>query len=166
MYCLSSQNSLLYIHKYRTIYQKTIRREFMETRYYAIFSPKLYRIFIGCITALAVFVVFSTSRAGGSADALCGDPSGDQLPMSTDPKHDIKSLYLYTESSHILDITVSFFGAIAPPDSGGDTAVIGYIDLDVDQNPGTGSPSHLATYCGDPGMGMDYYVDLFLYTPG
>ena len=140
----------------------------METRYYAKFSPRLYGIFIACISALAVFAVFSTSRAGGSADAICGDPSGDQFSESTDPKHDIKSLYMYTESSHILDITVNFYGAIAPPDSGGDTAVIGYIDLDVDQNSGTGSLSHLATYpdCEDPGLGMDYYVDLFLHTPG
>lgn len=104
--------------------------------------------------------------SAGSADAVAGDPIGDNF--GTLPSHDITQLYLYTESSHLLEITIRFDQAIGPPDSGAAYAVVGFIDIDIDQNASTGNTSHLASYpqCGDPGLGVDYFIDLYQYTPG
>lgn len=88
------------------------------------------------------------------------DPLGDAFGVS--PQHDVVE-YSLSSGSGLLVLTVVFAGPIEPP--GGANGVVGYLDLDVDQDEGTGAPPHAATYpqCTAPKMGMDYYVDLSTY---
>jgi hypothetical protein len=61
-------------------------------------------------------------------------------------------------------MTMSFAGPFTPAGAGPD-AVVGYLDLDVDQSQGTGALSHVTgePQCGPSNLGVDYYVDLGAY---
>ncbi len=64
-----------------------------------------------------------------------------------------------------LMIALTFAGAISAPDSGQANAVVGYVDIDADQNglTGNGPWTDFLTGSNATGLGNEYYVDLFSY---
>jgi hypothetical protein len=102
-------------------------------------------------------------RAGGH-DYYAGtpDPVGDAFGVS--PQHDVIQLDLFLDTDSLY-IVGTFNAAIYPPGSGSNQ-LLGYIDLDIDHNPATGSPSYVSSYggypqCGNSGLGIEYYVEWY-----
>ena len=109
-----------------------------------------------------------------------GDPAGDLFGRGSAREHDIVELRAHHDGSD-LTIQVFFKDTIAPclqdPDSGEDScstvaggqsadAVAGFVDLDLDRNPGTGrfafSDRNGSSYSG---LGVEAYLDFFRYHP-
>ena len=64
------------------------------------------------------------------------DPQGDTFGFGT-PQLDLESIG-GTANNDNLNIRLDFFTPIAPPSSFLPESVVGYIDLDLDQDPATG----------------------------
>ncbi len=93
--------------------------------------------------------------------AVVGDPTGDTFGGGA-LQLDIIQLSATTNGSQLM-VSVSFAGSISPGDSGNPDAVVGFIDLDTDQNTSTGV-SNVGLFCPAPPMiGADFYVFLFAY---
>jgi len=95
------------------------------------------------------------------------DPAGDAFGAL--PKHDTVRLDLWLDYNSLY-IVGHFDHPINPPGSGA-SEVLGYIDLDTDQDASTGSVSHVSNYvaypqCGNSGLGMDYYVHIDTWVDG
>ncbi|HEY5648749.1 MAG TPA: CFI-box-CTERM domain-containing protein [Nitrospiria bacterium] len=89
------------------------------------------------------------------------DPSGDTFGDGPD-------ILEVNASTDLTDLIVSilFTGPVAPADSGQPNSLVGYIDLDTDQNPATGAPfPWLGKNSPDfAGLGPEFTVDLGSYT--
>ena len=79
----------------------------------------------------------------------------------TTPDHDITWFSAETDGND-LKITLVFSDTIDTPIGDPNHAVLGYIDLDTDQNQASGATSHLAPYpqCQPAIQGIEYYIDL------
>ena len=88
------------------------------------------------------------------------DPRHDTFGFAT-PKHDITWLSAETDGND-LRITLVFSDTIDTPTGDPNYAVLGFIDLDTDQNQASGATSHLALYpeCQPAIQGIEYYIDL------
>lgn len=69
---------------------------------------------------------------------------------------DISYLAAYNDGTHLV-LTLQFWGAISPPNTGNPNEVVGFIDLDLDQDPSTGDPSMAL----GAALGWEASVDLF-----
>jgi hypothetical protein len=131
--------------------------------------PKVLRA-LALIAGLIALILTGTqpgSAGGYDYHADTNDPVGDA--MGALPKHDTVRLQLF-QNVDSLYIVAHFNAPISPPGSGSNE-VLGYIDLDIDQNPTTGSTSHVSNYvghpqCGHSGLGMEYYVDIITWVDG
>ncbi len=115
----------------------------------------------------AVLFLGSVSRL--HADLLFADPSSDTFG-SGPVQHDITAIQTSLSGMNLI-FQVTFAGAVAPPSANAADSVVGFIDIDADQNPSTGVTSHLVTNgLGDPapGLGVDFYLDIFseIFHPG
>ena len=82
------------------------------------------------------------------------DAQGDAA--GTTPVRDISYLAAYNDGTSLV-LTLQFWGAISPPNTGNLNEVVGFIDLDLDRDPTTGEPSMaLGT-----ALGWEASVDLF-----
>ncbi len=92
------------------------------------------------------------------------DPRHDTFGFAT-PDHDITWFSAETDGND-LRITLVFSDTIDVPTGDPNHAVIGYIDLDTDQNQASGATSHLAPYpeCQPAIQGIEYYIDLSKYS--
>ena len=93
--------------------------------------------------------------------ATADDPGSDTFGAA--PVYDVRYMNLIGYPGR-LDVTVVFWSPI-PDFSVDPNAIRGMIDIDADQWSITGNTSHLEPYkdvptCSDPGLGMEYYVDL------
>jgi hypothetical protein len=120
------------------------------------------------ITAvLTVFTLGATRyvpRCGSPFQPLVVDPLGDTFGPA--PQHDIGRMSVVSDTT-TLTVELTFAGSIGPPYSG-PLAVLGYIDFDTDQDPSTGGTAHVANSCPlsyTYDLGMDYYIDLWSYSP-
>ena len=118
-------------------------------------------IFVGLALAL-LLGSGRTGKAGGFDYYSVTTDSGCDA-MGALPHHDANKFGLYLDYNSLY-ISVNFVGPIVPPGSGANE-LLGYIDLDIDQNPATGSPSNVSgqtgyPQCGNSGLGMEYYVDI------
>lgn len=105
---------------------------------------------------------------GSSACAaiVISDPMGDTFGTST-PVHDILSVSAETVGTDII-FSATFNESISAPSAGLLDAIEGYIDIDADGNPATGTltsgyASHLDQLgqgAPSPGLGVEYYLDL------
>ena len=88
------------------------------------------------------------------------DPRYDTFGATT-PYHDITWFSAETDGND-LKITLVFSDTIDDPTGDPNYAVLGYIDLDTDQNQASGVPSHLKpiTQCQPAIQGIEYYIDL------
>jgi hypothetical protein len=91
------------------------------------------------------------------------DPRYDTFGATT-PDHDITWFSAETDGND-LKITIVFSDTIAVPNGDPNYAVLGFIDLDTDQNQASGVPSHLKpiTQCQIAIKGIEYFVDLSTY---
>jgi hypothetical protein len=66
-----------------------------------------------------------------------------------------------------LILTMTFANSISPADSGLSDALIGLVEMDIDQNINSGSRGILRFICNlPPILGVDYTVDLAMYDNG
>lgn len=89
------------------------------------------------------------------------DPSGDTFGAPNTP-HDIANLdVLFSPSS--VTFVVEFYNEILPPSAFSDTSVVGFIDIDLDQNPLTGAVAKKSEFspAGDSRLGSEFHLDLF-----
>jgi hypothetical protein len=126
--------------------------------------PNLGRLkALGVLAAIAVGVMLVPALAQRAINpqAEHADPIGDTFGVS--PLHDVTA-YTATSDGNVLTMTMQFVGPITPTGAGPE-AVVGYLDLDTDQNQGTGTTSHVTTepQCAPSNLGVDYYVDLGAY---
>lgn len=97
-------------------------------------------------------------------DGRYDDPIGDAF--GADPQLDLSALAA-CRSAGSVRIDLEFATPIMPGASGAPNAIGGYVDIDVDQDPSTGSPSIVDVYSGQPsGLGIEYFVDLFSTSAG
>lgn len=106
-----------------------------------------------CFLAAAVAALLSTA---GQARADYVDPLGDTFGAGT---HDIISVE-GTFTPIGVRLTVNFAGPIAAPSSFSPNAVVGYIDIDLDQNPATGGTAPW----GGPVAGGNSWINFFAPT--
>jgi len=103
------------------------------------------------------------STTGGS-NPVTLDPTGDVRDPSSPLQHDIVSSSA-TFNRESLTLTVSFAEKVFPPSSDNNRRLMGFIEIDTDQNPGTGHHS-LVPLAGPPGvspdlkLGVDYRISL------
>ncbi len=96
--------------------------------------------------------------------AATTDPENDTFGNSAAPI-DITG-FSADATSEALVIGLTFAGAISPPDSGQPNAIVGYVDIDADQdgNTGDGPWTDFLTGSNATGLGNEYYVDFFSYS--
>ncbi|HEY3130293.1 MAG TPA: hypothetical protein VGL91_12610 [Acidobacteriota bacterium] len=91
------------------------------------------------------------------------DPTGDTFGTGQ-VQIDITFFSAHVEGSDLV-LRVNFAGPVTPGDSGQPNAVVGYIDLDVDQNAATGTESHVDVFSPFKAkLGIEYSVFLFNYS--
>lgn len=98
------------------------------------------------------------------------DPSGDTFGFGSN-KLDIKSVKGSVKGENLV-FKADFFNQIAAPSTGLSESVVGYIDLDLDQNSATGQPS-FQSFNAPPGqqggpLGSEVFIDLYSeqFNPG
>ncbi len=99
------------------------------------------------------------------ANTTVSDPVGDTFGSGPIQHDIIEFTASYTGDDVFLELV--FNDPISPPDGDGPPdALVGGIDMDVDQNPNTGSGSLGDEFCPDPiGIGAEYQLSLFDYDP-
>lgn len=120
------------------------------------------------ILSLSAFLVAcggsSTGPSSGSLSAKATDPSGDTygtLPV----QWDLTGLTITRDTGGI-DFAIDLTSNARSPVTGDSDAVYGEIDFDTDQSITTGTTSFVDVFGpGTSGMGVDYVLDLFDYTP-
>ena len=106
----------------------------------------------------------STGSGNGTLTAKAVDPSGDTygtLPV----QWDLTALTLTRDTGGIT-FAIDFTSNVLAGVTGDSDAAYGEIDFDTDQSITTGTTSYVDVFGpGSSGMGVDYVVDLFDYTP-
>ena len=123
-------------------------------------------------------VPFGLVAALAGALAGCGDSSGpgaNQSFRATDPSGDTfgsqtvqpdLTAFTIVHDTGGIDVMLDFTANVQSPVTGGTNVVVGFIDLDTDQDSTTGTGSAVDLFRpdgGSTGMGVEYYVDLFGY---
>jgi hypothetical protein len=121
-------------------------------------------------TALAVGAVLacggksSTGPGGGSNSAVAGDATGDTYGVNA-VQWDITSLGVSRDANSIT-VTIDFTANVLAPFNLDTTAMIGFVDFDVDQDSTTGAFSVVdgnRPGAGSTGIGVDYELDLAFF---
>ena len=119
------------------------------------------------VLAAVLLVACGGSSTGPGTTSLtvkATDPSGDTYGKLA-VQWDLTSLTLTRDTGGI-DFAIDFTANVLSPVSGDSDAVYGEIDFDTDQSAVTGTTSYVDVYGpGSSGMGVDYVLDLFDYTP-
>lgn len=152
-------------------------------------APKQHRWFSTTVAtglALATLATFGTSPAGAldrttverplraeqplpsgvaysKVKSSATDPAGDTLG-TTSPQIDFSFLSAQVFGSNLV-IELQFNGSISQPSSGLSNAIDGFVDIDADQDGGTGRTPWVDALTGNPttGMGNELYLDLLTY---
>jgi hypothetical protein len=97
----------------------------------------------------------------GSAPDATGDAFGAGMPNL-----DVSGVSAYLVGGNI-NIGMNFATPISPADSGNADAVIGFIEIDADQNSATGNPPAYDIFCPQPtSLGVEYLINLGSVTGG
>ena len=130
-----------------------------------------------CAATLAVAPVFAADWERGArplrseapqldalnvitSPATASDPVGDTFGTGS-PQLDITSLSAIFGGG-FLEISATFATPISAPNSDAANAVVGFIDIDTDQNGNTGRISNVDAFNNDSaGLGNEFFVDLF-----
>ena len=101
--------------------------------------------------------------SGDGGEQVFEDPSGDTFSFGF-PQLNIENVSGAVTDGE-LTLAMDFFTSIAPPSTGLADSVVGFWDLDLDQNPATGIASAQSIFAppdqqGGP-LGVDVFIDLF-----
>ncbi len=114
-------------------------------------------------TASVIAQEQTTADSSTSTDGVFTDPSGDTFGFGS-PLLDIESVSGSADGDAVT-LKFDFFTPIAPPSSFLPESVVGYIDLDLDQDASTGTSSFQSSFAppGQRGglLGDEAYIDLF-----
>jgi hypothetical protein len=111
---------------------------------------------------ISITIITITVSAALIIEAETFDPKIDTF--GTSPIYDVVKFSISADAENVT-LNMVFRSAINPPDT--TDGLSGYIDMDVDQNSGTGSMSHVDTYSQclpASNLGMEYYVDIATYS--
>jgi hypothetical protein len=105
-----------------------------------------------------------TCNAATRASIVVADPAGDTFGVGA-VQHDIVSV-TSTVTATDLVLQVAFGGPISAPSAFAPNSVVGFIDLDIDQNDVTGSAQTHGPTSAFPGT--EFFVDVFgeQFSPG
>lgn len=109
-----------------------------------------------------VACVFYPGALGHSA----ADAVGDTLPNDSfgpDRAIDIVAANVRYKGDSVI-FTLRFGGPVRPASAALPNSVYGRIDLDVDEDPGTGAPPYMNFFGADAPLGAEYAIDLFVAT--
>jgi hypothetical protein len=99
---------------------------------------------------------------GGSLPVIVGtapDAVGDAFGSGT-PNLDISGMSAFLSGGNV-SISMNFATPISPADAGDPESVIGFIELDIDQDPLTGNASAFDFFCPQPTqLGTEFIIDL------
>lgn len=120
----------------------------------------------GANSATATVMGLAPATFTGIGQAVITDPAGDEF--STDASAglvppDIVKLTAWPEAGN-LRIEIEFVDNVVSEVTGGPNVVVGWVDIDSDQNPATGTmplTDDFRPAGGSTGMGSDYVVQLF-----
>lgn len=99
-----------------------------------------------------------------TAPATVSDPVGDTVGEGV--QIDLTSMSAFFGNG-ILEIQLVFAGPVSPPDLEEPNALVGFIDLDLDQDGGTGFEANTDAELPDQpatDLGVEAFVDLFTYS--
>jgi hypothetical protein len=102
--------------------------------------------------------------APAATTATVADPVGDTFGTAV-VRWDMTALTITRDTAGIT-VKLDFANDVISPTSGDTTAMIGFVDFDVDQNPATGVTATVDEYrpgSGSSGMGSDYQLVLLGY---
>src|SRR2546422_7239844 len=117
---------------------------------------------LGLVAALAGALAGcgDSSGPGGNQSFRATDPSGDTFGSGT-VQPDLTAFTIVHDTGGI-DVMLDFTANVQSPVTGGTNVVVGFIDLDTDQDSTTGTTSAVDVFRpdgGSTGMGVEYYVD-------
>ena len=91
------------------------------------------------------------------------DPEGDTFGFES-PQIDIESVNAFVSGDNV-NLSMSFFTPISAPSTGAPEGVVGYWDLDLDQDAATGVPSNQSGFAPPEqqggSLGAEIFIDLF-----
>lgn len=87
------------------------------------------------------------------------DPAGDTLGASTLRNHDLRTTSGYV-SDDSLSLTFEFANTIARGSAGATNSLYGFIEFDIDEDPGTGFVPIADSYRTETGLGVEYAIIL------
>jgi hypothetical protein len=109
----------------------------------------------------------NSTGSNGDLTATASDSIGDTFGTAGFKQWDISSMKFDRDTGGVT-ITLTFTTNIILPTTGDTTAMIGEVDLDVDQSAATGDTSLVDFYrpgAGFTGLGVDYVLDFFDINP-
>jgi HYR domain len=104
-------------------------------------------------------IIEDTSLGSMSSNPVILDPTGDLSNPLSSPGHDIVSTDARFDGGS-LTFTVSFAEQIYPASFRNERSVLGYVDIDTDQNPTTGVPSLVEPGSPRLNLGLEFKIDL------
>lgn len=113
------------------------------------------------VNSLALLLLLLGFIYTGEVRADTIDPVGDTFGTGT-VQHDITSINATFNSSSII-FTVDFAGNILPASGGSARSIVGYIDIDTDQNASTGAEPAVNDFAPGPAilLGAEFSIDLY-----
>lgn len=103
----------------------------------------------------------SSGPGSGATTAKVTDPAGDAFGANP-VQWDLTAMTITRDTGGIT-VLLDFSNTVISPASGDTTAMIGFVDLDVDQDSATGFQTVVDAFrpgTGSTGMGSDYLLDL------
>ena len=99
----------------------------------------------------------------GTAGTVATEASADTLPNaqgSSNPSHDLVQVTSRYAADWLI-LVMRFTRPVGAVGSSTQAGLQGAVDLDVDENAGTGAPPLINSFGGSASMGSDYRIDLF-----
>lgn len=119
----------------------------------------------GANSATATVMGLALATFTGIGQAVITDPAGDEFSTGASAglvPADIVKLTAWPEAGN-LRIEIEFVDNVVSQVTGGPNVVVGWLDIDSDQNPATGTMPATDVFrpdAGSTGMGSDYLVEL------
>jgi hypothetical protein len=98
------------------------------------------------------------------AKAQLNDPAGDEFSTGASAglvPPDITRMTAWRTSTDLV-VEIAFVNDVVSDDTGGPNVVLGSLDIDVDQDPTTGVTANTDSFGGATGMGMDFFISMFM----
>lgn len=115
------------------------------------------------VTATAGSLAPAIFEAVAVTTATILDPAGDEFSTGASAglvPPDITRLTAWPSAGNLM-VVIDFVNDVKLDVVGGPNEVYGFLDIDADQNPATGTQARTDEFGGSTGMGMDFWVQLW-----